>query len=384
MKSAYKVNIVGGGFVGLTLAEVLSNQSSVSSVTVIDTDECKVDRLKEGDIPVKEKDLTLKSKKIKYTTDIKDSEGDIYFVCVGTPDSGTGFQRLEALSNAIKSVINHNVRSTIILKSTTTPENIELVESLVDPILTKLIVNPEFLAEGKAVEDLRNQPQLIVGASERDSKYAEELMSKLFNGTYDKLALVSTKEAMMIKYFLNTYKAMKLTFINSTNKYCERSGMSFKKIMDSINDPVLGTGFDKPGVGFGGSCFPKDTHALGQHMFLARCTYLINESLIKSFAESLAESVPEGSMLFIGKSFKVGTNDTRESVSVKVYDCIKNKDPERRIYFYDEDPTLSDLTEDEVLMHKSDFSAIVMFNEYTELAKKLEGMETFINTRKVL
>lgn len=384
MKSAYKVNIVGGGFVGLTLAEVLSHQSSVSSVVVIDTDECKIDRLKAGDIPVKEKDLTLKSKRIKYTTDIKDSEGDVYFVCVGTPDSGDGSQRLESLRDAIKSIINHNVRSTIILKSTTTPENIELVESWIDPILTKFIVNPEFLAEGKAVEDLKNQPQLVVGASERDSKYAEELMSNLFKGTYDKLALVSTKEAMMIKYFLNTYKAMKLTFINSVNAYCESSGMSFKKIMNSINDPVLGTGFDKPGVGFGGSCFPKDTHALGQHMLLARCVYGVNNSLIHSFAESLVESVPEGPMLFIGKSFKVSTNDTRESVSVKVHDYIRSRDPECRIYFYDEDPTLSDLTEDEVLEHKSEFSAIVMFNEYPELAKNLEDMDTFINTRKVL
>lgn len=383
MKSAFKVNIVGGGFVGLTLAEVLSNQSSVSSVTVIDIDEYKVDRLKAGDIPVKEKDLTLKSKKIKYITDINESDGDIYFVCVGTPDSGSGSQRLECLSDAIESIVKHNVRSTIILKSTTTPENVDLVESWIDPILTKFIVSPEFLAEGKAVEDLKNQPQLVVGSSERNSKYAEELMSKLFKGTYDKLALVSTKEAMMIKYFLNTYKAMKLTFINSVNAYCERSGMSFKKIMGSINDPVLGTGFDKPGVGFGGSCFPKDTHALGQRIFMANCVYQANNALIRSFAQSLSEQVPEGPMLFIGKSFKVGTNDTRDSVSVMVRDLIDSTTG-RKIYFYDEDPTLSDLTEDEVLEHKDDFSAIVMFNEYPELAKKLEDMNTFINTREVL
>lgn len=384
MKSAYKVNIVGGGFVGLTLAEVLSNQSSVSSVTVIDTDEDKVGKIKAGDIPVKEKDLTLKSKKLRYITDIKESEGDIYFVCVGTPDLGDGTQRLDFLRGAIESITNHNVRSTIILKSTTTPENIELVESWIDPILTKFIVSPEFLAEGKAVEDLKNQPQLVVGASERNSKYAEELMSKLFKGTYDKLALVSTKEAMMIKYFLNTYKAMKLTFINCINDYCERSDMSFKKIMDSINDPVLGTGFDKPGIGFGGSCFPKDTHAIGQHIYLANCVYKANNALIHSFAKSLAELPIGGPMLFIGKSFKLGTNDTRESVSVKVHDYIKTKNPERRIYFYDEDPNLSDLTEGEVLEHKDDFSAIVMFNEYPELAKKLEDMNTFINTREVL
>lgn len=365
-----KVNIVGAGFVGLTLAEVLSGQTTVSKVTVLDVDENKIEELKKGCIPVKEADLNLKSKKLKFVSKVEDTEGDIYFICVGTPNRN-GVQVIDYLELAIASVIGFNKRATIILKSTTLPENVERLSKLVDPIFGKFFTSPEFMAEGKAVADLRNQPQLIVGTSENDKEYITKVMSDLFKGTYKDLSVVGIKEAMVIKYFLNSYKAQKLNFINDFAWYCAENDMKFSEVIGSINDPVMGEGFDKPGVGFGGSCFPKDTQAMGSHILSCMVAYESNRVRVKKFTEALLTEIGSDNnqpiLLFGGKAFKNGTNDTRESVSIKVAKYFKSAMPGAHIYFYDMLPEISDLTLDEVKSNKDKFDAVVVFNELPEL-----------------
>lgn len=379
----YKVNIVGAGFVGLTLAEVLSRQNSVTKITVIDCNEERIKELKEGKLPVSEEGMELKSEKINFTTDYSEADGEVFFLCVGTPDKGNGEQVMNYLISAVNKIMEVNRAATIILKSTTLPKNVDLlINKYIDPILTRFFTNPEFLAEGKAVQDLLNQDQLIVGTSEEDKDYAEELFKGLFEGTYKKLCIVGVLEAMVTKYFLNSYKAMKLTFINEFHDFCECNEISFDEVLKSVNDPVLGSGFDKPGIGFGGSCFPKDTHAIGTSIRFCKFIHDVNELRIKGFANRLTEFLGKGDkVLFGGKAFKNGTNDIRESVSVKVAEILSRYGI--RVYFYDKLPELSDLTIDQIKSNKNKFDAVIVFNELPELNEIFEGEDKFFDTRKV-
>jgi UDPglucose 6-dehydrogenase len=389
-----KINIIGAGFVGLTLAEVLSGQSAIEKITVIDIDENKIKAIKEGKLPVSEKDLTLKSDKLVFASEYTDADGDIFFICVGTPNDyskqeGTPIsvcaQITDYLDSAVKAISDMNKSAVIIIKSTTLPENVLNAAKLVDPLFGKVITNPEFLAEGKAVDDMRHQSQLIVGSEDADREFSLKLMSEIFEGTYDEIFGVGLREAMVIKYFVNSYKAQKLNFINDFNRYCEHYGMSFKQVIESVKDPVFGEGFDKPGVGFGGSCFPKDTAAMGSYIPSCRAAFSMNEMNIEAFANSF--EIEDGSIILIGgKAFKNGTNDTRESVACKVADIWKDKWPAIHIYFYDQLPELSDLTLEEIKEKKDKFDLVVVFNDLPELDEIFsEGypQENFINTRKV-
>lgn len=390
-----KINIVGAGFVGLTLAEVLSSQESVEKVTVIDVSREKIDAIKEGKLPVNEKDLELKSEKLVFTTEFKDAEGDVFFVCVGTPNDytkrnggikgGLCVQDTQYLESAVKAIVEVNKKATIVIKSTTLPENILMVAKYVDPLFGKIITNPEFLAEGNAVADMRKQHQLIVGCDKSDEEYSKVLMSQIFAGTYEEMFCVGLLEAVVIKYFLNSYKAQKLNFINDFRNFCDSRGISFKQVIESIKDPVMGEGFDKPGVGFGGSCFPKDTAAIGNYIPSCYTAHVLNEVNIDAFADSF--EIADGSVILIGgKAFKNGTNDTRESVACKVADIWKSKWPALHFYFYDQLPELSDITLDEIRENKEKFDLIVEFNDLPELDEIFGGEEfskKFINTRKV-
>lgn len=378
----YKVNIIGSGFVGLTLAEVLSRQNNIGKVIVIDTDEVKINNLKNGIIHVDEKDLTLKSEKISYSTDIRDSEGDIYFVCVGTP-SVDGVQDPTYLVSALASITKHQPSATIIIKSTTLPAFVGFIS---DDISTnypdaRLITNPEFLAEGNSVADLMNQTNLIIGSDRKHASYAVELMTELFKGTFDGYKSVGLEEAMVIKYFLNSYKATKITFFNQFKDYCNSRSYSFAQVKDAvIEESVIGKGFDKPGVAYGGSCFPKDVAAIGQEIPLCFAVNELNNYAIDEFIANLPELT--GKVLLVGKSFKLGTNDTRESVSVKVGDRLKDS---CEVMYYDYLASLTDLSLGQIIDMKDEFQCVIVFDDYPEIHNIFKNHESvkYINTRVI-
>jgi UDPglucose 6-dehydrogenase len=374
----FKVNIVGAGFVGLTLAEVLSRLDQVEKVNVIDVDENKLKCIKEGNIPVNEPGVELKSPKITFSSKYTNSVSDTFFVCVGTPDMGNGTQNLDYLKSAIESILSiyagKKAKPTIIIKSTTLPSNIAYLANWIGNRAT-LYTNPEFLAEGKAVDDLMHQHTLICGCLgiTEDMMKCTVFFRDLFKGTYAEGAVhcINLYEAMVCKYFLNSYKAMKLDFINEFNTYCDSNNLSFNSVIHAVgNDPVLGKGFDKPGIGFGGSCFPKDTNAIGTQIQFIKIIHDLNETRIATFAANLSNYINANkvkNILFIGKSFKVGTNDTRESVSVKVANLLAEDKIE--VKFFDTLPELSDFTLDEVMSKLPNIQLIVIFNQVPELDK---------------
>lgn len=383
------INIVGAGFVGLTLAEVLSDQRSMRKINVIDVNESRINNLNSGVVPIDEPDLHLKSKKLNFTTSYDNLGSNIFFICVGTPDNGDGSQNMEYIESAIDEILNVCDDPVIILKSTTLPENVAKIKyRLGDNI--KFITNPEFLAEGSAVHDLYNQNQLIIGADLKFQNFATNLLTEIFSGTFKEVSTVGLYEAMVIKYMVNSYKAMKLTFINDFADYCNLRGINFSEVIKSINDPVMGKGFDKPGVGFGGSCFPKDTHAIGKYVDTCIYVYERNESRIRKFAKNISLQasylgIQNPSVLIIGKSFKPGTNDLRESVAVKVGKYLEERDYRRfKVTFYDPISSISDITLDQVKDRIEEFDFVLVMNDIPELSEiiPLVKESRIINTRK--
>jgi UDPglucose 6-dehydrogenase len=380
------INIVGAGFVGLTLAEVLSDQRSMQKINVIDVNESRINNLNSGVVPIDEPDLHLKSEKLNFTTSYDNLGSNIFFICVGTPDKGDGSQNMEYIESAIDEILNVCDDPVIILKSTTLPENVAKIKyRLGDNI--KFITNPEFLAEGSAVHDLYNQNQLIIGADYKFQEFATNLLTNIFSGTFKEVSTVGLYEAMTIKYMVNSYKAMKLTFINDFADYCRLRCIDFGEVIKSINDPVLGKGFDKPGVGFGGSCFPKDTHAIGKYVESCKFTYFRNEARIKEFAKIISLQcsylgIQSPSILIIGKSFKPGTNDLRESVAVKVGGYLDER--KIKVTFYDPISSISDLTLDQVKDRIEEFDLVLIMNDIPELSEiiPLVRETRIINTRK--
>lgn len=368
-----KLNIVGAGFVGLSLAEALSRNKYVHKITVIDVNETKINNLKYGIIDIKEPDLTLNSYKINYTHMYSETDGDIYFVCVGTPNDETGVQNISYVLAAVEDICNFNPNAIIILKSTILPENISKIREII-PSTVKFMTNPEFLAEGSAVHDVLNQHIIVIGCDKELESYAIELFHSIFYKMIpiQGVSVLRVDEAMVVKYFLNIYKPMKLTFINEMATYCMKSGMSINRVLRVVNDdPVMGRGFDKPGIGFGGSCFPKDLIAFKENSKLAVEVCVVNfdrianvHNFIISKFDELKKSNPK--ILIAGKAFKKGTNDTRESVGFIIGTLLSNI-PGYNIKYYDENPELTDYTYDELIELKDNFDLVLVVNEYPEL-----------------
>lgn len=376
----YRVNIIGAGFVGLTLAEVLSKQAAIAEVTLIDSDEFKINNLIKGVIHVNESGINLKSDKISYSTSISDCKGEVYFVCVGTPNIN-GSQDPSQIYEAVRSILSFDSSATIIIKSTTLPEYIDSLKHTIEVFEgATIITNPEFLAEGSAVSDLMNQGNLIIGSLPKDKEYAIELLTNLFEGTFESYSPVGLSEAMVIKYFLNSYKAQKITFYNQFHTYCKSKGYSFNQVKSAVSgDPVLGKGFDKPGIGYGGSCFPKDVSAIGKEVSICRSVANLNEESIYKFIAGLPKL--KGTVLLVGKSFKLGTNDIRESISVKVGNALSSS---CQVIYFDNLPELSDLNIEEVIKRKDEFECVIVFDEYPVIHEIFKDSDTiYINTRLI-
>jgi UDPglucose 6-dehydrogenase len=374
-----KVTIVGAGFVGLTLAQVLSEMGHIDEVQVVDTDITKITSLENNVVYVTESGLYLEEDTLSYDTKV-DNDSDAYFVCVGTPNS-EGKQVISYVRDAIKGILKVNKSATVILKSTTLPENVAELRKLF-PESGIFMTNPEFLREGSAVDDLKHQKVMIVGCDKEDKAKATNLMERIFKGTYESMSVMGVEEAMVCKYFLNSYKAQKLNFVNEFNNYCNKLGLSFTNIINTVKlDPVVGVGFDVPGVGFGGSCFPKDTEAMGVNITACHVANRLNEALINSFIEKFS-GIKDKKFLIVGKAFKLGTNDIRDSVAIKFGNAIESNG--NSVSYYDENYSLSDFTADELRKKVHLFDYAVIFNEIPGIHEILKKSKCeVINTREV-
>jgi len=386
------IGVIGMGFVGSVTAAVLADQGN--SIIALDIDSEKIARFNSGDIPIFEprlKDLVLRNKKnLKFTTDYKMlKSSEIIFVAVATPNLN-GKINLDYVYRAISSIKSINNDAIIVIKSTVIPGTGSKIK---DEFNVNIVSNPEFLREGNAIEDTLHPDRVIVGGEE---EYAEKV-ANVWKFTNSPILITTRENAELIKYASNSFLATKISFINEIANLCEKiPNADVETVAKGMGyDRRIGPLFLKAGIGYGGSCFPKDNEAfityaeeLGEDMKIIKATKKVNEERIDRTVDILKERFVEIKglkILQLGISFKENTNDLRESQALKLYHSLIENGANVKVF----DPVNSAETInfcenlDDCL---NNIDAIVVATEWPEF-KKLENMNIkipVIDGRRIL
>ena len=377
MSARVNITIVGSGYVGLVAAACFAELGH--NVVCVDKDESKIATLRAGKVPIHEDLLPELLKKhlgdkLQFSTDLKGAchHAEAIFVAVGTPQDTSGradLSYIDAVANEIsKSVDGYKL---IIEKSTVpvfTSEWIAriLLRNGVPRIRFDVASNPEFLREGTAVRDFQVPDRIVVGS---DSDRAVELLQRIYapltNGEYyrrgdaivqpaptdpaARLVVTSTKSAELIKHSSNAFLAMKISFINNVANMCEAAGADVDEVAMGMGlDTRIGGKFLNAGVGYGGSCFPKDVAAfrhaaeqLGIDFGLLEQVQAINDQQLKRFVSKIASALwtLRGKRLgVLGLAFKGGTDDIRDSPAISIIELLLAEGAEIQAY----DPAATD------------------------------------------
>jgi UDPglucose 6-dehydrogenase len=336
-----KIAIFGTGYVGLVTGACLANLGH--HVTCVDIDQAKIDIFEQGKIPFFEpglKDLVLKNKekgRLVFTTNGEEAikSSNVIFNCVGTPSTNNGGANLEYVFNVAKTVALHaNGPKILVNKSTVPPGTARKCADIIaetNPNATVDVVsNPEFLAEGKAVHDFTHPDKIVVGTTNHDTY---STLRKVYTGrvrTYIPVLETDWETAEMIKYANNSFLATKISFVNEMANICDKVGADIKIIAQAMGmDYRINPKFLNAGLGYGGSCFPKDVRALvntaqeyGYSASLLREVNALNERQKLHFVEKVKSRFGDdltGKVFSVwGLSFKPKTDDIREASSLVI------------------------------------------------------------------
>ncbi len=335
-----KLTIVGTGYVGLVTGTGFANLGN--QVTCLDIDADKIERLSRGELTIYEPGLeeifkrNLAGGRLVFTTDTRQAveSAEIIFLCVGTPSDARQAADLTAV-RAVAADIGCfiNGYKVVVNKSTVPVGTAEMVREIIrehqkTDVAFDVVSNPEFLREGVAVKDFENPERIIVGT---DSARAEELLSRLYRSlarTDRPVMVTDIKSAEIIKYAANAMLATRISFMNQLAHLCEKTGADIKAVSRGLGlDSRIGPRFLQAGIGYGGSCFPKDVKALiatlkahGCSADLFEAVDRINEAQKGVAVEKLAACIPvKGSTVALwGLSFKPKTDDVREAPSLHI------------------------------------------------------------------
>lgn len=347
-----KISVIGTGYVGLVSGVCFAQMGN--KVTCVDIDANKIERLKQGIIPIYEpglEDLTLENYKkgtLNFTTDISHAieNTNISFIAVGTPmgeDGSADLQYVLAVAASIGKYMQHYM--VVVDKSTVPVGTAEKVRATIQAELDKrgvniefdVVSNPEFLKEGAAINDFMHPDRVVIGAdSERSLDVMRELYAP-FMKNHDRFIGMDIKSAEMTKYAANAMLATKISFMNEMSQICERVGADINKVRNGIgSDSRIGYSFIYPGCGYGGSCFPKDVQALAKTAkdfgYMPRILEaveavnydqkkVISNKVIKKFGEDLSGRT----FGMWGLSFKPETDDMREASSITIINELTSR-----------------------------------------------------------
>ncbi len=340
-----KVTVVGSGYVGSTIAACFANLGH--HVTAIDIDETVVDTINAGEAPIDEPGLeellsTHAGDRLWATTSFEGlPDADIVFLAVGTPSNEDGSIDLRALTAAGEAVgaalADSDRNHLVVIKSTVTPE---AITDTLEPAIRQAAgdadidvgMNPEFLREGSAVADFLNPDKLVFGTQ---SAWASEQLHTVFDGLIDDdLPVVDTdpQTAAMIKYANNAFLASKISLVNDLGNICKTFEIDAYEVMDAIGlDDRISERFLRSGVGWGGSCFPKDVDAIiaaarraGYDPTLLEATVEVNDRQPERLLALLTDHIDlEGARVAVlGLSFKPRTDDIRNSRAIPVIEGL--------------------------------------------------------------
>ena len=346
-----KIGVIGTGYVGLVQGVILAQFGL--KVICVDNNKEKIDRLNNGEVPIYEPELedllvkNIKEKRIEFTTDIEYAvkNSEVLFIAVGTPPADDGSADLKyvlEVANSIGEFMNNY--KVIVDKSTVPVGTGKLVRETIEKKLKErnsnlnfdIVSNPEFLREGRAVNDCLRPDRVIIGS---ESEKATEIMKKVYSVLYiNEVPFVFTnvETAEMIKYASNSFLAVKISFINEMALLAEKVGADIQKIAKAMGqDGRISPKFLHAGPGYGGSCFPKDTKAIadiarkhGEKLNVVEAAIEANEKQKKRMVEKIVtnmDSVKNKTIAILGLSFKPETDDMREAPSLDIIEgLIKN------------------------------------------------------------
>ena len=352
MKKRYRIGVVGAGYVGLTTATCFSELGH--RVICYDKDERKIQNLKEGNIPIWEPGLGELIKKnlgknLLFTSSPDEiyPESEVIFICVGTPQSQDGSPDMSYVELCSIEISKYLENYKIIVEKSTVPVKtvdwIKRTISLYNPQAKfDVVSNPEFLREGSAVHDFFNPDRVVIGT---ESERAKEVMLDIYNDEEFKCPKVITdvKTAEVIKHASNSFLALKISYINMIADFCEKVGVDVEAVAEGMGlDKRIGRAFLKAGVGWGGSCFPKDIKAFikmakdNQVSFsILEEAYKVNEARIDVFIKKIKDAlwVIKGKKIAVwGLSFKPNTDDIREAPALKIIPRLLNEGASLQLY----------------------------------------------------
>ncbi len=336
-----KVSVVGVGYVGLVSAACLADGGN--HVICVDSDEKKIEALKKGIIPIYEPGLTEvvarneKAGRLIFTTSLKEGVDNslVIFLGVGTPSAADGSADISAVLKVAEQIAGTMSSYKIIVTKSTVPVGThkkvsELIASKTE-VPFDYVSNPEFLKEGSAVEDFMKPDRVIIGTT---NPAVMEIMRELYNPFMRKssrILFMDPASAEMAKYAANTMLAARISFMNELSMLCEKVGADVEQVRAGMgSDSRIGSAFLFPGVGYGGSCFPKDVRALtymgnqaGVPMTIAQAVQEVNYKQQARFAEKIIDYFKGRSDVQLGAwglAFKARTDDIRESPAIS---CIE-------------------------------------------------------------
>jgi UDPglucose 6-dehydrogenase len=329
-----RIAIIGTGYVGLTTGACFAHLGH--DVICADIDEAKVARLQRGEIPIVEAGLDkvvadgLKSGRLSFVVGAAAAAAtaEFAYLCVPTPQGEDGSADLSYIERAAAEIALVLPSEAVVVNKSTVPVgSTKVVERVMNRPDVKVVSNPEFLREGSAVHDFLNPDRIVIGA---DDQAAAIKVASLYLGVAAPLIVTDTASAETIKYAANAFLSTKISFINAVAAVCEAVGAD-------VNDVVLGIGYDKrigqeflkPGPGWGGSCFPKDTYAMiriaedaGYDFKLLRGVVEVNNEqrrrVVAKIAKAAGGSVEGKTIAVWGLTFKARTDDLRESPSLDI------------------------------------------------------------------
>ncbi len=331
-----KIVVAGTGYVGLVTGACLSEVGH--SVTCVDIDDKKVELMKKGISPIYEPGLEELLKKnfdegrLNFTTDYKNAykDADVVFIGVGTPEREDGSANLDYVFNVCRQIAENVENNCLVVVKSTVPigtnDKVEeyLRENIVKNVKIEVASNPEFLAQGTAVVDTLNASRIVIGV---ESKDAENILREIYDPFNQPIVCTNRRSAEMVKYASNDFLALKISFMNEMANVCEIVGANIEDVAKGMSyDKRIGDKFLNAGIGYGGSCFPKDTKALhwlandnGYEIKTIKAAIEVNENQkYKLFrkAKERFSSLKGKKVAVLGLTFKPGTDDLREASSI--------------------------------------------------------------------
>ena len=333
-----RLAIVGTGYVGLVTGTCFAELGN--EVVCADNDGEKIELLNEGSVPIYEPGLEELVKKnsrngrLSFTADIKTAirSSDLIFICVGTPPRDDGSADLTGIEK-VSRVIAENMDSykLIVEKSTVPVETNQWVKNTIDMFGGSsnefdIASNPEFLREGSAIEDFMNPDRVVIGV---ESKKAEKMLRELYEPLGAKIVVTNIKGAELIKHASNSFLAAKISFINAISNICDKVGADINAVAEGIGlDSRISKHFLRAGIGFGGSCFPKDLKAfihisekMGYPLNMLKEVEKINEmqkDLVISKITDMLWNLPDKVIGVWGLAFKPNTDDIRSAPAIDI------------------------------------------------------------------